>query len=296
MNSNKRNAGIAVLGAAAAALIGAGTAHAVPDMQVSIDGIDLFPTAGNAATASSTFGDMSVAIGVGATASADDGFGNLAYADGTGDFASAGIASSSVLNSAWAFGTDSGAHAGFGGSFDTAVTSGTGSLADAGFGTNNDFDTAVAGNGDSALATHDSFNTVFNPPLPASAPPVIPDEDPFEDLHGGGASDWTGAVDKFLVQVDPTLAAGLDAGADNFASADADPFSDLAAAIDPNAFVGGVPNPNDLLGVLAPFLDYGGVVYDLPALLGPGADPLVTGFQDYMVGLDSVVGSLLGGI
>lgn len=41
-------------------------------------------------------------------------------------------------------------------------------------------------------------------------------------------------------------------------------------------------------------LDYGVVTYDLPALLGSGLDPLVTGFQDSMVALDSSVESLLG--
>lgn len=126
----------------------------------------------------------------------------------------------------------------------------------------------------------------------AGADPAT-DVDAWEDLHGGGVSDWTGALDKFFVSLDPTFAVGEDAGADNFASADADPFSDLVGQIDPNAFIGGAPNPNDLLGVLAATADYGYGVYDLPALLGPGLDPLVTAFQDSMITLDSSVDSLL---
>lgn len=120
------------------------------------------------------------------------------------------------------------------------------------------------------------------------------DIDPFEDLHGVAVNGWTTAVDNFLVSVDPKLAAGIDGGADLYNSVDADPFSDVVGAIDPNAFAGGVPNPNDLLGVLAVTLDYGIVTYDLPALLGPGVDPFVEAFQSSMAALDSSVDSLLG--
>jgi hypothetical protein len=128
----------------------------------------------------------------------------------------------------------------------------------------------------------------------ADADPAVVDMDPFEDLHGVATNAWTTAVDNFLVSVDPSLAAGIDGQADLYNSVDADPFSDLVSAIDPNAFSGGVPNPDDLLGVLAVTLDYGVVTYDLPALLGPGLDPLVTAFQDGMAALDSGVDSLLG--
>ena len=40
------------------------------DIQISIDGIDLFPTAGNTATATSGVGDIAIAIGNGANAGA----------------------------------------------------------------------------------------------------------------------------------------------------------------------------------------------------------------------------------
>jgi hypothetical protein len=122
------------------------------------------------------------------------------------------------------------------------------------------------------------------------------DLDPWEDLHGvAGPNSWTIAVDNFEAAIDPNLAAGTDAGADLFNSVDADPFSDLVGAIDPNAFVGGAPNPNDLLGVLAVTLDYGAIfAYDLPALLGPGVDPWVSSFQSGMEALDSSLSTLLG--
>jgi hypothetical protein len=279
------------LGATVAATPGVASAD---DMQISIDGMDLFPIAGNTATATSDSGDIAIAVGNGADANATGGFGDFAYVDGAG----------------------STAEAGFNGDFDSAVVVGANSTAEAGFGVcgvlcafplpggilptpNYEFDTAAAfGNSLNADATSGSFVTDIVPSsaAAAAAPTVIPDLDPFEDLHGGGPGDWTGAIDSLLDKYDPSLAAGLDAGADNFLSADANPFSDLVSSIDPNAFIGGVPNPNDLLGVVAVTLDYGVITYDLPALLGPGVDPLVTGFQDYMVGLDSVVGSLLGSI
>jgi hypothetical protein len=120
------------------------------------------------------------------------------------------------------------------------------------------------------------------------------DLDPFEDLHGVAVNGWTTAVDNFLVSVDPSLAAGIDGQADLYSSVDADPFSDLVGAIDPNAFTGEVPNPNDLLGALAVTLDYGIVTYDLPAVLGPGLDPLVSAFQDSMAALDPFVDTLPG--
>ena len=89
-------------------------------------------------------------------------------------------------------------------------------------------------------------------------------------------------------------------GVDTFNSVDADPFSDLVGAIDPNAFSpDGVPNPNDLLGAIVPDLDYGLIVYDLPVYFqGTGLEPLinmlVSGFENSMVALDSSVDSLLG--
>jgi hypothetical protein len=124
------------------------------------------------------------------------------------------------------------------------------------------------------------------------------DLDGFEDLHGTAA--WTSAVDSFFATNFPTLAGELDTvGVDTFNSVDADPFSDLVGAIDPSAFPGGVPNPDDLLGAIVPDLDYGIIVYDLPVYfqgtgLEPLIDPLVSAFENSMAALDSSVDSLLG--
>jgi hypothetical protein len=60
------------------------------DFQISIDGYDLLPTAGNSATATSDMGGIAVAFGNGATASAGTGTGNFAFADGTSASAFAG--------------------------------------------------------------------------------------------------------------------------------------------------------------------------------------------------------------
>jgi hypothetical protein len=162
--------GIAVLGAAAAALLGAGTA-AADDFQISIDGLDLFPTAGNTATAFSTFGDMAIASGVGAEANANDGLGDMAIASGAGAEANSneGIGniadatgldahavtlstSASIFDSAWA-NTDSEAIAGDG-----------------------SFDTAIASDGDTAIATGSSGLFVVEP---AAAADLAPATDPF---------------------------------------------------------------------------------------------------------------------
>jgi hypothetical protein len=114
------------IGAAMASTPGVASAD---DIQISIDGIDLFPTAGNTATATSGFGDMAIAIGDGATAQAEGGFGDFASADGTGAEAS-GYGDFDVAS---AVGTDSGAFAEpyytAGGNFDFASAFGTDTLA-----------------------------------------------------------------------------------------------------------------------------------------------------------------------
>jgi hypothetical protein len=109
------------------------------DMQVSIDGTDLFPTAGNTATAFTPAGegDIAIAIGNGANASADAGGGvyfgsDFAFADGTNSTADAG--ENGGDDSAVVFGANSTADAGFNGNSDYAWVFGADSTADAGFG------------------------------------------------------------------------------------------------------------------------------------------------------------------
>jgi hypothetical protein len=110
------------------------------DMQVSIDGTDMFPTAGNTATATSETGDIAIAIGNGADASAVGGTGDFAFADGANSLAEAGWSGPSGFiplpgndDIAVVVGTGSTAAAGYNGNSDTALVFGDDSTADAGF-------------------------------------------------------------------------------------------------------------------------------------------------------------------
>lgn len=134
------------------------------DFQISIDGMDLFPTVGNSAIAFSGTGDMAIAFGPGAQAFAEGGYGDYATADGTDAFAEAGYGGETGNNFdyASASGTDADAQAGndphsefsdalTGNSFDSATASGNDASAYAGF--NGSYDSASAsGNVANALA------------------------------------------------------------------------------------------------------------------------------------------------
>jgi hypothetical protein len=124
-----RLAGLAVgIGIGAVLVVTPGIASA-DDMQISIDGFDLFPTAGNTATAVSGMGDIAIAFGNDSIAcagcSAQPGTGDFAFANGANSEADAGL-----------------------GNFDDAMATGTRAFAGSGAG---NFDTAVA-NGDSSSA------------------------------------------------------------------------------------------------------------------------------------------------
>jgi hypothetical protein len=86
------------------------------DIQASIFGIDLFPTAGNTATATADSGDIAIAIGNGAHATAASGIGDFAFADGANSIADAGAgiggSFDSAFDSALVVGSDSTAVAG----------------------------------------------------------------------------------------------------------------------------------------------------------------------------------------
>jgi hypothetical protein len=102
------------------------------DVQISIGGTDLFPTAGNTATALSDNTDIAIAIGNGADANATGGAFDFAFADGTSSTAEAGF--NGAFDSALVFGANSTADAGFLGAFDSALVFGANSTADAGVG------------------------------------------------------------------------------------------------------------------------------------------------------------------
>ena len=129
-----RLAGLAVglgMGAALAATPGIASAD---DFQISIDGMDLLPTAGNTATATSGMGDIAIAFGNGANATATGGLFDSAFADGTGSSAAAGI-----------------------GGGDTAFASGTGSSALAGG------DTVTDASGTHTFLGNDDFASALGP-------------------------------------------------------------------------------------------------------------------------------------
>jgi hypothetical protein len=143
------------IGAALAASPGVASAD---DFQISFDGMDLFPTLGNTATASTVAGDfgLAIAIGEGANASIDAGSGDYALADGTDSTATIGQYGASDLSSAVANGTDSLAEVSDG-NYDAASATGTGSIAGTGYG---DFDTATAdGAGSGAVSGGVIFGT-----------------------------------------------------------------------------------------------------------------------------------------
>jgi hypothetical protein len=123
------------LGIAAALAATPGAAHA-DDFQISVDGMDLLPTAGNTAEAFSGTNDIAIAIGADSTACA--GSAAVACDDIPGQF-----------DSAFADGAGSSALSGDG-NYDFASASGDGSIAGAGYG---NFDAATANGTDSGALT-----------------------------------------------------------------------------------------------------------------------------------------------
>lgn len=77
------------VGAAVACTPGLASADGL-DFQISIDGHDLFPEAGNTATATSSLGNIAIAFRNGAVATTGDGTGQFSVAEGTNAFAATG--------------------------------------------------------------------------------------------------------------------------------------------------------------------------------------------------------------
>jgi hypothetical protein len=110
------------------------------DYQVSINGMDLFSTVDNTATATSGTGDIAIAIGSGANAIAGGaslggilplggGIGDFAFADGTDSDAEAAVLGGANLDFVVAAGAGSQAQAGLGANVDSVIADGTGSHA-----------------------------------------------------------------------------------------------------------------------------------------------------------------------
>jgi hypothetical protein len=122
-------------------------------IQVSINGMELFPTDGNTAMATSGTGDIAIAVGDGANAVSagpafpfgiplGSGFGDVAFANGTNSTADAGLIGSANFDFVYANGANSFANAGLGANFDIASAAGTGSKATVALG--DSFDLASA--------------------------------------------------------------------------------------------------------------------------------------------------------
>jgi hypothetical protein len=293
--------GGAVIGAAAAALIGAGTA-AADDFQISIDGFDLFPSAGNTATAFSTFGDMAIASGVGAEANANDGFGDIAISSGAGAEANANegfgniadatgadahavtlSTSASIFDSSWASGTNTLAESG-NGTVDTAVATGTNSEALAGGGS---FDTAIASAGKVAEATGSSGLFVVEPAAadPAAAPAA--DVGPLQLLFGdSGINSWTPDVDALLGN-----SPGLDSLVQAFQSSGDTAFQQILTdwLLDYGAYSvqGDAYLPDTALGDLATTVDFS----LFASGLAPSVDPAI--LDTWQIGEDIILSPLL---
>jgi hypothetical protein len=133
----------------------------------------------------------------------------------------------------------------------------------------------------------------------ANAPAARADTEPnpFQDLFGDiGTNSWTQSADSFLASSDPTLAASLDTGVDNFlasvpVSADFpegdDPFSFLVWSLDPSAF-----GPDAFYG---PLLDGGGLPDNAIADFAVGLDYTLfaTGIGGNDVGISDLLSSIM---
>jgi hypothetical protein len=231
-----------------------GTASATTDIDISIDGMDVF-NGGGTASATSGLGDMAIAFGPNSSATAEGGFGDFASAFSTGSGGASAIAGDNAVGAtgnnfdyASAVGNDSVADAGdnqmfpdtTGSSFDFASAFGgnglgAGSFADAGFN----------GSGDYASAVGDKVSSVagvsFNAAVPANF-------------------DWTSAWSNLFT-----------------------PASDFT-----NAFAGssdsGLAGSNDLAFVIDPF---GTIGSDATAGLGGNFD-LAGVFGDHLTAMSTL--------
>ena len=235
VSTAKRRLGVLAVGLGiGAAVVSTGTA-AADDFQISIDGMDLFPTAGNTATATSGMGDIAIAFGANSDAIAEGGFGDFAYADSTGSSGAQAVAGDQVAGAT-------------GNNFDVANATGNNSFAGAGntFGnfpdtTGSSFDSASAvgggpgaesealaglnGSGDSASAVGQNAESLAGFSLNAAAPANFDSASALGNLStpinavavaGGGGLGLGGSGDSAFV-VDPfgTLGSSAVAGLGN---------------------------------------------------------------------------------
>jgi hypothetical protein len=154
-------AGVLAVGVGIGVAVGASGVASADDFQISIDGYDLFPTAGNSALAYSGSGDIAIAYGDNSYADAEGGTGDFAESIGTGAQSAAGSAGGSdVSNDDTAIDIGNNDAAGYGafaihGDGDTAIVNAPDSYAGSG---STSFDTTLTGSHDTALIL-DPFGT-----------------------------------------------------------------------------------------------------------------------------------------
>jgi hypothetical protein len=167
------------------------------DMQISINGMDLFPTADNTATATSGTGDIAIAIGDGANATSagislggilplGNGIGDIVIADGTNSTAEAAVLGGANFDFVFA-GANSLANAELGANFDIASAVGTGSQSEVGVG--DSFDIASAdGTNSSASVGLGNYDLAFANGTDSSATAGVGNGDLATAFGGGDAN------------------------------------------------------------------------------------------------------------
>jgi hypothetical protein len=254
------------IGAAVASTPGVAWAD---DFQISIDGMDLFSTTDNTATAYSGSGDFAIAYGDGATASAVGGTGDYALAVGSG--ADAGAGGSDAYNGIPGFTGDTGADD------DTAIDIGnnTGGLVNTG---------SFAGNGDAAGGPADSGTNSGDTAIDIGNNSYVPDGNPYEDGSRAGAGDLLGGIgngnDDTAIDIGPNSFAGVGSGNDDVGSV-FDPSgtdgstaivgfsgdSDLGAVFGDGLHSSSAESGNFLYDIMSPFGDLPGSTSGLLAEL-----------------------------
>lgn len=239
-----------------------GTASATTDIDISIDGMDVF-NGGGTATATSGMGDFAIAIGPNSDAVADGGFGDVATAFSTGDSGVAALAGTEIP-------TDTGNN------FDFASAFGNGAVADAGNhfdefpnATASSFDSAsaVGFGGNSAPATADAgFNGSGDY---ASAvgdhTEALAGLSDFDPANSDYASVWSNLFAPTTNVTDAVAGEGLGNGGGS---------NDLAFTIDPFGTLGsealaGAHNNFDLAGALGDALNVNSILSDFIAHIAP---------------------------
>lgn len=246
------------LGIGAAVATTPGTASATTDIDISIDGVDIF-NGGGSATAESAMGDMAIAIGPNSFAFAEGGFGDFAsaFSTGTGAQALAGDdvpgVSGNDFDFASAVGTGS---TGFAAAGNAVLPDTTGSSFD--FASADGLDSvAVAGNngsGDYASAVGDGVQSEAG----FSTNAVVP-----------ANFDWASVWGNLFT---PTSSATeADAGGGLFALGGS---NDFAFILDPFGAIGseamaGLGNNFDLAGALGDDLSVASIVSDFISHIAP---------------------------